>query len=179
MKKNKVEKFLEFNGKRINVLTANGQWWVAIKPICEVLGIDYEAQRKNLKDDEILSELPSNQTVVAADGKAREMLCLPERFIYGWLFSVRSDSPGLAAYKRECYEVLYNHFHQPFTERLTELTAQVEIDNKIRDLQQRLTETDVYKEIEDLKRQRKQVTAKLRKQDRDIVADIQLKLELN
>ncbi len=49
-----LEKFLEFNGKRISVLLADGSWWVAIKPICEALKVDYEGQRKNIQDDEIL-----------------------------------------------------------------------------------------------------------------------------
>ena len=69
----KVEKFLEFNGKRIVMLGKDGVWWIAIKPICQALGVDYERQRKNLSKSKIMAQLPSEQAVVAADGKVRNM----------------------------------------------------------------------------------------------------------
>ena len=72
---------------------ADGSWYVAVKPICEALNVDYTEQFKNLKEDEILSQLLCKHTTVAADNKQREMVCLPEKYIYGWLFSVKSNSP--------------------------------------------------------------------------------------
>ncbi len=65
----KVSKFLEFNGKRIVLLVKDGTWWIAVKPICEALGVDYIRQFKNLKANRILSQLLSEQTIVAADEK--------------------------------------------------------------------------------------------------------------
>lgn len=62
----KLEKFLEFNGKRISILLADGSWWVAVKPVFEALNIDYQAQHKAILNDEILSQLSSEQTIVAA-----------------------------------------------------------------------------------------------------------------
>lgn len=109
--KNDTKKFLEFNGKTIYFVAADGQYWIAIKPICEALGVDYERQRKNLKEEEILAQLPSEQAVVAADNKLRKMLCLPEFYIYGWIFNIQSASPELLKYKWECYRVLYDYFH--------------------------------------------------------------------
>jgi DNA primase large subunit len=109
--KKSIQKFLEFNGKAISFLNVDGCWWVAIKPICEVLNVDFERQRRRVNQDEILSQLLSEQTVVAADGRLRKMTCLPERFIYGWLFSIRSEAEGLVEFKRECYDLLFNHFH--------------------------------------------------------------------
>ena len=53
----------------------------------------------------------AEQTVVAADGKLRKMVCLPEFFIYGWIFSIQSQNEDLQTYKLECYRVLYEHFH--------------------------------------------------------------------
>jgi len=130
--KNATKKFLEFNGKSIHFLAIDGQYWIAIKPICEALNVDFEAQRKNLKEDKILSQLPSEQTMVAADGKMRKMLCLPEFFIYGWIFSIQSESEELAAYKWECYRILYEHFHGAITGRKELLSEkarlQLEID---------------------------------------------------
>lgn len=111
----KIEKFLEFNGKRISILLADGSWWVAIRPICEVLNVDYHAQYKNLKEDEILCRVLSKQTTHDTTKRLQEMICLPEKYVYGWLFSLRSDSIELKSYKMKCYDVLYNHFHGALT----------------------------------------------------------------
>ena len=101
MKKD-IKKFLEFNGKSIHFLAVDGQYWIALKPICEALNVDYIRQFKNLKDDGVLSLLLSEQTMVAGDDKLRKMICLPEFFIYGWIFSIQSQSQELQAYKLEC-----------------------------------------------------------------------------
>lgn len=166
----KIEKFLEFNGTRLSVLNADGQWWIAIRPICDALGVDFEAQRKRLKDDEILGQLPSEQTVVAGDGKARNMLCLPEKYVYGWLFSIRSDSPELKTYKLKCYDILYEHFHGAMTGRLTKLQQRMDIDVRISDLEQKMLESAEYLEIQQLKRQKTAVATSLRQLDKDLLA---------
>ena len=116
--KPEIKKFLDFNGTNIPVLSADGTIYVAIKPICTALGVDYIRQYKNIQEDEDLVELLSEQTTVAQDNKLRKMVCLPEEFIYGWLFSVKSQSPDFKRYKMKCYRVLYNYFHGATTERL-------------------------------------------------------------
>lgn len=113
----KVEKFLDFNGKKIFFLGKDGVYWIAIRPICEALNTQYERQYKNLKDDAILGQPLSVQTMVAADGKLRKMVCLPEFYVYGWLMGIQSDAPGLAEFKWECYRVLFEHFHGTITGR--------------------------------------------------------------
>jgi len=172
--KKSIEKFLEFNGKRLAVLAKNGDWWIAIKPICEALGVDYISQFKAVKDDEILSQLLSEQTIVAADNRVRKMVCLPEKFIYGWLFSIRSDSQALKGYKRQCYEVLYNHFHGALTGRMTALTKRNETENEIAELEERLhaslLKSDEYLRIQELKQQKKQITKTLLELDADLIA---------
>ena len=93
-----------------------GEKHVPIKPICEALGIDIDSQRKKLKEDEILSSTTVLNTVVAADGKQREMLCLPYMFVFGWLFTINPNKVAPEAkenvlkYKLECYKVLFSHF---------------------------------------------------------------------
>ena len=68
------------------------------------------------------------------------MICLPEEYIYGWLFSIHSDSEELIAYQRECNHVLFQHFRGTITRR-AELYQQLakskmeiaELDNKLKD----------------------------------------------
>lgn len=100
-----VQKFLDFNGKTLMFLGKNGEYWVALKPICEALSVNYNRQYQNLKEDPIFSQLFAEQQMVAADGKLRKMICLPEKWIYGWLIQIQSNEPGLIEYKKLCYEV--------------------------------------------------------------------------
>jgi len=160
-----IEKILNFNGKEISLVLAEGQWWVAVKPVCEALGVDYEAQRKQLSADEILSQLPSEQTVVAADNALRKMLCLPEKFVYGWLFGIRSESEDLKKFKLECYNVLWAHFHG----RFSALIQRVEIDERIGELEKELATNEHFTEIQDLIERRKKIAPALRKMDLDLL----------
>lgn len=59
---------------------------VPIKPICEALGIDAEPQRQKILDDDILSSTALLSKAVAADGKDREMLCLPLKYVLAGCF---------------------------------------------------------------------------------------------
>lgn len=176
-----LEKFLEFNGKRISILLANGTWWVAIRPVCDALNVDYHTQYKNLQEDVILSQLLSKQTTVGADDKVREMVCLPEKYVYGWLFSIRSDSADLRAYKVVCYDILYNHFHGALTGRMTALNERSETELKILELQEKLDakllESEEYRTIQDLKKKQKTIVKTLKDLDTELLTG-QLSLPL-
>lgn len=167
---NTHKKFLQFNGKNIFFLNADGQYWIAIKPICEALGVDYIRQFKNLKEDPILSQLLSNQTIVADDKKLREMVCLPEKYVYGWLFSINSKSKELAEYKLTCYDVLYNHFHGIITNRKELLLNKMELDTKIYSIKEELNEAnEKFAELSQLQKRRKAIEANLRNIDKELV----------
>jgi hypothetical protein len=116
---NTIEKFLEFNGKVIYFLAKDGQYWIAIKPICEALSVNYDRQYKNLKAHAVFNQLYAIQHMVGADNRLRKMVSLPEQYIYGWLFTINSDNVGLAAYQRECCDILFQHFHGKITSRET------------------------------------------------------------
>jgi prophage antirepressor-like protein len=176
-----IEKFLEFNGKRISVLCADGTWWVAIRPICEALRVDYHAQYKNLQQDEILAGVLSKQTTHDASNRLQEMVCIPERYIYGWLFSVRSDSSDLKKYKLKCYDVLYNHFHGTITGRMNALTEKTSTELEIIELEEKLKaqllESEEYTKIQELKKKHKNISKTLKDLDLELLAG-QLSLKL-
>ena len=79
----KVRKFLEFNGKSIHFLASDGQYWIAIKPICEVLEVDYSNEIAKIEKSDFLTEHASEHTIVSIDGELQKMVCLPEWIIYG------------------------------------------------------------------------------------------------
>lgn len=104
------------NGTEIYAVNHEGETYVPIRPICTALGIESAPQRIKLAEDEFLSPTTTIIVSVAADGKEREQLCLPLKYVYGWLATI---NPGKVApearetvtnYRRECYDVLYEHF---------------------------------------------------------------------
>lgn len=104
------------NQVNIQLVLDNKEKLVPIKPICEALGIDEDAQRRKLQEDEFLNSTTVLSTVVAADGKQREMVCLPLEFVFGWLFTINPKNvkeearEAVSKYRIECYRALYKHF---------------------------------------------------------------------
>ena len=104
--------FIEFNDKNIYFFKKKGVCWIIVKSVCEALNVDFENQRKRINEDTILRSAPLNQTVqIPGDDQKRQYFCLPEEYVYGWIFSIQGNSEELLAYKKECYHVLFNHFH--------------------------------------------------------------------
>jgi hypothetical protein len=89
---------------------------VAVKPVCEILGVDYPGQFAKLKEHPIYGSTIGLSPTVGADGKEREMVCIPLRFFPGWLFSINPDNvkeesrEKLMEYQLKCNDVLYDYF---------------------------------------------------------------------
>lgn len=67
-----IGKFLSFNGKSIHFLAVDGEYWIALKPICEALGILWRHQHtKLINGEDIYCELYREHGMVAADEKVR------------------------------------------------------------------------------------------------------------
>lgn len=98
------------------VVIQNGSDLVPVKPVCEALGIDFSSQLQKLKNDEILSSTMVMNTTVGSDGKDREMVSIPFKFVFGWLFTidpsrVRPEAKeAVIKYKLACYDALFEHF---------------------------------------------------------------------
>ncbi len=90
--------------------------YVALKPICEALEIDWQAQHKAVMKDEVLKSVVSQMETTGADGQTYQMVCLPLDYLNGWLFRINAAhfAEGKRAlivrYQRECYRVLAEHF---------------------------------------------------------------------
>jgi len=123
------------------VVVENGDKYVAVKPICDALGIDFQKQLERIKDDEIIGQLYTIRYMVGADGKDREMGVIPFKFVFGWLFSINSkkvaaeNREAVVKYKLECYNALYNHFTKQseyLKARQYSIDEQIEIVDKLR-----------------------------------------------
>jgi len=110
--------FIGFNGKKIYFTRIKGVYWIVVKSVCEAIEVNYNRQYQNMKDDRILrSKFAKQQILVPGDSQSRKYICIPEKYVYGWIFSIKSDSDELWAYKEDCYEILYNSFHKVITKR--------------------------------------------------------------
>jgi len=176
--KESIEKFLEFNGKSIFFVQKDGKHWIAVKPICEVLGVTYNMQRERIKRDEILSQLHLNLGVVAADGKIRKMVCLPEKYIYGWLFGIQSKSNRLIEYKKECYELLFNYFNGTITRRKKVLNDRSILQTEIEALEEKLETNTDHQNWLDMKSKQRTINKSLKNMDDDL-SNQQLELGLS
>ncbi|OKY84259.1 MAG: hypothetical protein BHV69_09525 [Bacteroidales bacterium 52_46] len=126
-------KCINFNSVEILIVCKDGIEYLPIKPICEAIGIDAKAQRDKIQEDEFFKPVGVIIPSPGADGKNYDMFCLPVKFIYGWLATI---NPGKVApeakknvieYRRECYEVLYNHFHNTLDRQLKANEAELKL----------------------------------------------------
>ncbi len=165
-----VSKFLEFNGKTLVFIAVDLQYWIALKPICEILGINFSRQLRTLKEDPIFGQLWSLQTIVAADEKSRQMASLPEKWIYGWIMQLESRSPELHQYKKLCYEVLNDYFHGTISSRKELLSQKAKAQLTIDEVMNSLTPDNVFK-IEHASKAINQINTKLRALDGEMIRE--------
>lgn len=113
---------IQFYGQSLITIEQDGKYYVAMRPICDNIGLDWAGQFSRIKRDEVLNSTVVIITTVADDNKKREMLCLPIEYLNGWLFGIDTKRvrlelrDTLIRYKKECYQVLHDYWHkQPST----------------------------------------------------------------
>lgn len=106
--------YITFYEDQLTVIRNETGAFVAIRPICEALGIDDFAQRRKVQNDARFNW--HHMLSVAGDGKQREMLCIPISQLNGWLFTINANKvkpearEHLLRYQQECTDVLYRYF---------------------------------------------------------------------
>ena len=110
------QKTVEFYEDQITaVRMVSGEVFIPIRPVCDNLGVTLAGQRERINRDPVLSEEVTSISVTLTQ-QAREMICLPLKFIPGWLFGINANRvkpvirERLIRYQRECYDVLAEAF---------------------------------------------------------------------
>lgn len=143
------------------VKNENGQLYVPVKPICEALGVDFSSQYVKIKEDEIFSSTVVLSTTVGADGKSREMICLPVKHIFGWLYSISPKNVNqdakqkILSYREEVNDILTAYF----------------LGGSIRQIESNQAEIKALEEINSLLTQERSIKGQL-KEARDRLAKI-------
>lgn len=112
--------------------SVHGAPYVAIRPICDSLGLDWSSQRKRInRDPELGSCVVVMTTQLPGDTQARKVVYLPLSRLNGWLFGVdaarvREDlRERMTWYRSECYGVLARHFGLVGGDDLADLRRQL------------------------------------------------------
>ena len=106
-----VEKFLELDGLPLNRKVKFAVWWIPIQPICKYLNIDYETELFRLMEITTLYKHSSVQTFLDENNKnPYKCVCLPEKYIYTWLYLLESDNPDLQNFKEGYSNIVYSHY---------------------------------------------------------------------
>lgn len=106
---------IQFHNQSLIVLNHENKPYIAMKPVCENIGLDWEAQRQRIKRHHVLSK-GAFMIKVPSKGGEQQYLCLPISMLNGWLFGIDTNRvkpeirQKLEQYQLECFDVLYNHF---------------------------------------------------------------------
>lgn len=172
--KKSIKKFLKFNGKTLIFKSIDNQYWIAIKPICDALGLEYTRIFKNIKNHKVFSQLLAIQPMVGADNRLRDMVALPEKWVYGWLCNIQSDNQLLLEYQKECYDILFNHFHGAITGRIRLLEDKSELLIDLEKAKTALAGNPDFIKIEEIRASLRQTNKALRKADNNKIEQLQL-----
>ncbi|WP_340608089.1 phage antirepressor N-terminal domain-containing protein [Xenorhabdus bharatensis] len=103
-----------FYGADLFIVNYNGEPYVPMKLIVEGIGMDWKSQlaKLNKRFKSTMVEI----TIVAADGKNRDMACLALRKLAGWLATINPNKVKVSIrdkvirYQEKCDDVLYEYW---------------------------------------------------------------------
>jgi len=103
---------IRFYEETLIITSVDATGYVALRPIVEALGLDWNAQYRQIQRHEIFSTKARSFLMPDANGRQRKMLFLPIDFLSGWLFRINPDKvrPELLdkfiRYRKECFTFL-------------------------------------------------------------------------
>ena len=149
---------ISFNNQSLVTFKQDGVHYTAMKPICENIGLAWEAQLARIKRDDILNSTMIVMIIVAEDGKNREMVCLPIEYLNGWLFGIDVNRckpeirETLIKYKKECYQALHDYWFKGKAERTINPEQQQAIQEAVVKAHHRtgMSYAEIYRQLKSL-----------------------------
>lgn len=108
---------IPFRSKELLLVDNGGHPFVPMKPVVEGMGLDWKTQHRKMGGGRFGSTMVI-MTIVAQDGKGREMVCLPLRKLPGWLMSIHASKvrpelrDNVIAFQNECDDVLWSYWNE-------------------------------------------------------------------
>ena len=113
------QRTVDFYGDAIVAIRAgDGTVYIPVRPICDLLGVDWNGQRRRINRDPVLSQEAKGVDVTSTPGGTQSMICLPLDYISGFLFGLNASrtkpefQERIIRYQRECYKVLAEAFQE-------------------------------------------------------------------
>lgn len=108
---------VNFRNDTLFAVEADGDVFIALKPISDAIGLKWHGQYERIHRDGVLSE-GIRVIRIPSPGGPQETVCLLLQRVHGWLLTIDDSRIKDAAvrekimtYKRECYDVLFQHFY--------------------------------------------------------------------
>lgn len=107
---------VNFHGAALLTVLHKDEPYVAMKPVCEAIGLDWRSQRQRIMRHEVLKSTVVMMTTVGSTNKTRDALFLPASMLNGWLFGIdikrckEAIRHKLITYQRECFKVLHDYW---------------------------------------------------------------------
>ena len=150
---------IPFREGKILAFSRNGEKFVAIKPICQALGLDWSAQLQRIKRDPLFESVMVIITTTGSDGKRYDMVTMMLEYFPMWLAKIQADrvkDPNarekIIVYQKEAVKALYSYF---FGKRENADTINLEKEKYIRLLEKHV---ELLEELQKPKTKRRKVT---------------------
>ena len=108
---------INFHGASIPTFNVAGIIRVAMKPICDSIGLEWHGQRQRIKRNPVLAK-GAVMITAPSKGGLQKVLTLPLTKLNGWLFGVDASRvkpevrDKLIEYQEECFEVLSDYWQK-------------------------------------------------------------------
>jgi hypothetical protein len=107
---------VDFRGDSLFAVEREDGIFVALKPICDSIGLKWSGQHDRVNRDAVLSEGIRVIRIPSIGGR-QEAICLRLDLVNGWLFTIDESRvkteeirERVLAYKRDCHRALFEHF---------------------------------------------------------------------
>ncbi|MBV5311217.1 phage antirepressor N-terminal domain-containing protein, partial [Chromatium okenii] len=107
-----------FRNTTLFLVDIDGTPYTPMKPIVEGMGLDWASQFTKIKSNQRFASTIVEITMVAEDGKQREMVCFPLRKLPGWLMTIHPNKvkpdirETVIVYQNECDDALWDYWTQ-------------------------------------------------------------------
>ena len=122
-----AEEHVNFYGDELIAVEVEGEVYVPIRVICDYMDLSWSGQRQRMRRDPVLSEALVSVCVTHPESErgSRDMLCLPLKYLNGWLFGINANRvkeelrERVIQYQRECFDILARAFQARAVQRQT------------------------------------------------------------
>jgi P22_AR N-terminal domain. len=149
---------VQFLNQDIDCVLINNNPYVVFKSLVENIGLHWITAFAQIKKDEVLSQALVLTLIPNPKYKGQQVLCMPIKLMPGWLFSVsinrvsESVKPVLLAYRKDVYDVLFNHY---FGKTNTAILEMANIETEISELKKQRAEINTT--IKDKEKRRREI----------------------